>query len=90
MNFLLEHGIKKITEINDDSEIFYFLTQKSNVSKVIDYLKSINVENIDELLLNRIELFYVPINLIQDRFNNYNINILVQLLNEDINVLNNV
>lgn len=95
MNFLLEYGIKKetiekIKEIKDDSEVFYCLTQKDNVTKVINYLQSINIKNIDDILLNRLELFYVPVNKIKESFEKYNINVLVQLLNEDINILNNV
>lgn len=95
MNFLLDYGIdkntiQKIKENNESSTIFYFLTLKENVKEVINYLKSIKVEVIDILLVNRIELFLLPVESIKERFENYNVEILVQLMNEDINVLNNV
>lgn len=95
MNFLLDYGvdkntIQKIKENNEPSTVFYFLTLKENVKEVINYLKSIKVEVIDTLLVNRLELFLLPVERIKERFEGYNIEVLVQLINEDINVLNNV
>jgi uncharacterized membrane protein len=95
MNFLLDYGvdkntIQKIKENNEPSTVFYFLTLKENVKEVINYLKSIKVEVIDTLLVNRLELFLLPVERIKERFESYNIEVLVQLINEDINVLNNV
>lgn len=95
MNFLLDYGIdkntiQKIKENNETSTIFYFLTLKENVKEVIKYLTSIKVEVIDTLLVNRIELFLLPVEKIKERFENYNVEVLVQLMNEDINVLNNI
>ena len=95
MNYLLDYGvdkntIQKIKENNEPSTVFYFLTLKENVKEVINYLKSIKVEVIDTLLVNRLELFLLPVERIKERFESYNIEVLVQLINEDINVLNNV
>ena len=95
MNFLLDYGvdkntIQKIKENNEPSTVFYSLTLKENVKEVINYLKSIKVEVIDTLLVNRLELFLLPVERIKERFESYNIEVLVQLINEDINVLNNV
>ena len=95
MNFLLDYGvdkntIQKIKENNEPSTVFYFLTLKENVKEVINYLKYIKVEVIDTLLVNRLELFLLPVERIKERFESYNIEVLVQLINEDINVLNNV
>lgn len=95
MNFLLDYGvdkntIQKIKENNEPSTVFYFLTLKENVKEVINYLKSLKVEVIDTLLVNRLELFLLPVERIKERFESYNIEVLVQLINEDINVLNNV
>ena len=95
MKFLLEYGISKETieelqETQEDSTIFYFLCSKENVKEVMEYLKSIHVEVIDKLLINRLELFFLPVDKIKESFEAYNIEVLVQLMNEDINVLNNV
>lgn len=95
MNFLIEYGvsketIKKIKENHEESIIFYILSFKDNVVEVIKYLQSVNVEAIDDLLINRLELFFLPVEKIKNRFENYNLEVLVKLLNEDISVLNNV
>lgn len=95
MDFLLEYGItkdtiKKIKENNEESTCFYCMTQEENVKEVIEYLLSIKVEVLDNLLTDRLELFFIPKEEIKKRFETYNIEVLVQLINEDINVLNNV
>ncbi len=95
MSFLLEYNIsddtiKKIIENHEESMIFSVLCFKENVLEVIRYLESIHVEVLDELLINRLELFLLPKRKIQERFEKYNIQVLVELINEDINVLNNV
>lgn len=95
MDFLLEYGIsqetiKKIKENNEESTCFYLMTQEENAKEVIEYLKAIKVEAIDNLLIDRLELFFIPKEEIKNRFETYNIEVLVQLINEDINVLNNV
>ena len=95
MDFLLEYGItkdtiKKIKENNEESTCFYFMLKENNIKEVIEYLLSINIEVIETLLIDRLELFFIPKEEIKKRFDTYNIEVLVQLINEDINVLNNV
>lgn len=95
MNFLLDCGItkdtiKKLKENYEESTCFYCLTKQENVKEVIEYLLSIKIEVIDKLLIGRLELFFIPKEKIKKRFENYNLEVLVQLINEDINVLNNV
>ena len=95
MDFLLEYGItkdtiKKIKENNEESTCFYCMIHEENVKEVIDYLLSIQIEVIDNLLTDRLELFFLPKEEIKNRFKTYNTKILVQLINEDINVINNV
>ena len=84
MDFLLEYGItkdtiKKIKENNEESTCFFCMIHEENVKEVID-----------NLLTDRLELFFLPKEEIKKRFETYNTKVLVQLINEDINVLNNV
>lgn len=95
MNFLTEYQIttetiEKIKKNNSESSIFYLLCYKENVKQVISYLQSLEVLTIDDLLINRLEFFFLPLEKIKTRFESYNLKVLVQLLNEDINILNNV
>ena len=95
MDFLLEYGItkdtiKKIKENNEESTCFFCMIHEENVKEVIEYLLSIQIEVIDNLLPDRLELFFLPKEEIKKRFETYNTKVLVQLINEDINVLNNV
>lgn len=95
MDFLLEYGItkdtiKKIKENNEESTCFFCMIHEENVKEVIEYLLSIQIEVIDNLLADRLELFFLPKEEIKKRFETYNTKVLVQLINEDINVLNNV
>lgn len=85
-----EDTIAKIRNNNEESVIFNFLCFEDNAKKIITYLQEIGITVIDELLINRLELFTIDIERIKAHFNNYNVEVLVQLINEDINTLNNI
>ena len=77
MNFLLNYNItqetiNKIKENNEPSTIFLLETQRQNVIDIIKYLQLIKVETIDQLLINRVEFFLLPIEKIKRTFENYN------------------
>ena len=93
MNFLREYDItdeviEQIRENNDSSVIQSVIYNEQNVGKIINYFKEINIEVIDELLISRPELFTVDISKIKSEINKYNVEVLVNLINEDINSIN--
>lgn len=93
MQFLIDAGFKTdvigdIEENNEPSVVFDFLCNKDNASKIIEYFKSIGIEKIAELLINKIEIFLVDYDSLIKSFNNYDISTLAQLINEDINAIN--
>ena len=82
---LLEIGIKEDTiNILKENELDYlFEININNVIDVINYLKSINIIDIDDLVLSIPDLFFKPKKIIEELFNKKNINELVNLINED-------
>ena len=93
MNFLREYDITDEVidqiRINNDSSIIQSLIyNEQNVGKIINYFKEINIEVIDELLISRPELFTIDLSKIKSEINKYNVEILVNLINEDINSIN--
>ncbi len=93
MNFLREYDItdeviEEIRKNNDSSIIQSLIYNEKNVGKTIEYLKSINIEVIEELLISRPELFTIETSKIKSEINKYNVEVLVNLINEDINSIN--
>lgn len=93
MNFLREYDItdeviEQIRINNDSSIIQSLIYNEQNVGKIINYFKEINIEVIDELLISRPELFTIDLSKIKSEINKYNVEILVNLINEDINSIN--
>ena len=80
MDFLLDYNISKetidiINKEEEPSSILYYLSKK---------------DNIIEVLINRIELFLLPLDLIKRKFSEFNIEVLTKLINDDMNILNSL
>lgn len=93
MDFLIDNGISKdviveIEDYNDDSLVYNFICNEANAVKVLEYFKSIGIEAINRLLIYKLEVFLIDYKSIVKAFNNYNVSVLVQLINDDINAIN--
>lgn len=93
MDFLIDNGISKdviveIEDYNDDSLVYNFICNEANAVKVLEYFKSIGIEVINRLLIYKLEVFLIDYKSIVKAFNNYDVSVLVQLINDDINAIN--
>ena len=93
MDFLIDNGISKdviveIEDYNDDSLVYNFICNEANAVKVLEYFKSIGIEAINRLLIYKLEVFLIDYKSIVKAFNNYDVSVLVQLINDDINSKN--
>ena len=95
MEFLLEEGlspklISDLEEKNDEGVIDLIKIECQNIKDVIRYLKSIGITKIDELLLAYIELFLKDVEVVKSTFEKYNIEEVVQKINEDTSYIENI
>ena len=95
MEFLLEEGlspklISDLEEKNDEGVIDLIKRECENIKDVIRYLKSIGITKIDELLLAYIELFLKDVEVVKSTFEKYNIEEVVQKINEDTSYIENI
>lgn len=93
MQKLLDLGIsdeviKMIRDNNDSALFFNFICSLDNAILNIEYFRSIGIEVVDSLLINRLEIFLVENDKIRETFDNYDVLILAKLINEDINAVN--
>lgn len=88
MDFLKVYVDDKIIEEmkykNNESILYDFVCNKDHVVLVIDYLSSIGISVIDELLVGKIDLFFQDLEEIQEHLNRYEIPVIVKMINEDI------
>ena len=82
--------IKELIETKSDSYLFDLNCNEEECCKIVDYLKNIGIEVIDELLLNNTELFLKNIKKVELAFSKYDIKELVQLINDDSNEIENI
>ena len=88
IDFLKEYDIKeetieKIKEIYSPSILFDLNCNEVECRKIIIFLKSIGIENIDILLLYEIDLFFKNMKNVELAFSKFNINELVEQINHD-------
>lgn len=93
MNYLREFDItddviESIKKNNDEAIVQGLIYAEENVKEVIKYFKTINILVINELLISRPEVFTINCDKLKLEFNKYNIEVLVNLINEDLNAIN--
>jgi len=94
LNYLKEYDItddqiKDIINTYDNSLLKNLNFSKKNVKEIISYLKEFGVEDIYNVIKNRIDLFFLPLSLVKQNFTKLDRNMLVHLLNNSIDDLIN-
>jgi hypothetical protein len=88
IDFLKNVGISDDTLIemlknNNETAIFDLSCNEEDAINIINYIKNIGINNIDELLVYRMDIFFLTFEQFVKRLSKFNIPVLVNLINED-------
>ena len=88
MEFLLPFGITKETiaqviKNNDETLIENLICDQEMVINNLNYFKEIGIKRVNDLLIERTDLFLVPTEILKEKLDKFNLNVLSELVNED-------
>ena len=88
MEFLLPFGITKETiaqviKNNDETLIENLICDQEMVINNLNYFNEIGIKRINDLLIERTDLFLVPTEILKEKLDKFNLNVLSELVNED-------
>lgn len=91
MEFLINNGfttdeVKEILNKYDSDTIDTFLFNQDNVEEVISYLKEYGIKDIPKLMLERIDIFYLPCSKIDELFSQYEKQSVIDTLDYDASI----
>lgn len=91
MQFLKNKGftndeIKMIIDKYDSDTINTFLESEDNVVEVIDYLNDFGIIDVPKLMLQRIDIFYIPVSKISELFSHYEKDSIIKALDYDASI----
>ena len=86
---LSDDQIKDIINTYDNVLLKNLNFSKRNVKEIIKYLKDFGVEDIYNVIKNRIDLFFLPLSLVKQNFTKLDKNKFLYLLNNSIDDLIN-
>ena len=73
----------KDANITDDTIIEIMKNNNEDAIQIINYMRGIGITNIDELLIYRIDIFFITFEQFIKRLSKFNVPILVNLINDN-------
>lgn len=73
-----------IDKYSDTLDSFCLISE--NVEEVIDYLNSYGIKNIPKLMLERIDIFYISVSVLERIFSHYDKDYIINSLDEDSSI----
>lgn len=75
--------IIEIMKNNNEASLFNLSCNDEDAIQIINYMRGIGITNIDELLIYRIDIFFITFEQFIKRLSKFNVPILVNLINDN-------
>ena len=89
-DYVSDDVIEDIISNNKDIVINDLVYNQDNVVMILNYLQELGIENINDILVEKIDFFFRDIDEVKKHFNRYDKDVIVKLINEDISNLDMV
>ena len=80
---ITDDTIIEIMKNNNEASLFNLSCNDENAIQIINYMRGIGITNIDELLIYRIDIFFITFEQFIKRLSKFNVPILVNLINDN-------
>jgi len=92
IDFLKKYGIndaviKEMEKVNSDANLYNFSCNQDEAIKIIQYLRDIHVSCIEQLLIYRIDKFFISCDDFKKMYIKQNVENFVKLINEDYTLI---
>lgn len=80
---ITDDTIIEIMKNNNEASLFNLSCNDEDAIQIINYMRGIGITNIDELLIYRIDIFFITFEQFIKRLSKFNVPILVSLINDN-------
>lgn len=80
---ITDDTIIEIMKNNNEASLFNLSCNDEDAIQTINYMRGIGITNIDELLIYRIDIFFITFEQFIKRLSKFNVPILVNLINDN-------
>ena len=80
---ITDNTIIEMMKNNNEASLFNLSCNDEDAIQIINYMRGIGITNIDELLIYRIDIFFLTFEQFIKRLSKFNVPVLVNLINEN-------
>ena len=80
---ITDDTIIEIMKNNNEASLFNLSCNDEDAIQIINYMRGIGITNIDELLIYRIDIFFITFEQFIKRLSKFNVPVLVNLINDN-------